>query len=171
MNEDTQDRWRLSIHEAGHIHVSLDLFGGRGGAVLTPAGGGLAVNNIHDDGVSPLPYLRAAIFSAAGKVAERLLADWPTPHVEAISHPGGGGEPTTAPLPCPATDAEMTAPDISDDEKIWWCGERLGVPPEMHTLWRRFVCDCAAELVAKHEMKIGTTAMRLFRDGRVVVET
>jgi len=154
----------MSLHESGHAVVGVGLFGGTATGVLGRNGGGLAHGKYRD----PATAVSVAILVAAGRAAENLSDDYGPP----CAIPGPAGIVGDAPsLPCPATPGENLGMErgVPDAQVVDRCAVNLDVPPELLFLWRRFIRDSARELVARHELRIVSTAMQLYRFGRVNV--
>ncbi len=161
------ERWRTSIHEAGHAIASITL-GGRCDGVLLNAVGGLA---ICDD----LTGDQFAFMAAAGPAGEILLQHHEAPEAAQASYKEvaeekmlevAGKEFATV---CMFADVEQPpSTQKSDDRHIaeWAIGGRETDPG----CWARRVNLAkyvAGKIVAEHAAAIVRVAERLYVEGRV----
>jgi len=163
MLDDSKDRWRVALHEAGHCCVSLALGGNCTGLAIFEDGHGVASLG----GLSPFDN---AIALAAGAVAEELV----------VSHDPASPDPFLRPAPTRNENCDMAMPaalaDLAacfplaeatpDAVKIaQYCIGGLEDEPERWADRYYFVRETARRVVADHTRQILAVARSLYSQG------
>jgi len=155
-------RWSTAIHESGHACTALALGGAATRLSLGEDGSGLC----HFEAVNQND---AAFVAAAGPLAEKLLADFPSPADEGEQH-----EPQAKRiLPAPFEEADrpfVAARDItlgletpSDARRLaLWAITGFEDEPERWVERLVFADHVAGQIVADHEAAIVRIATALF---------
>ena len=155
-------RWRIALHEAGHVVAGAFFANGTpAGAVLLPEGGGLAYLTAGD---APRTF-GEALAVAAGLAAEALVADCDPPAVGDTIQADAPTPELTACVERAEADYKKALPD--DTRLARWACETLPGHPERwagRVYWIRAAAD---DFVRRHAAEIVAVAGELYRLGIV----
>ncbi|NLF09678.1 MAG: hypothetical protein GX594_17105 [Pirellulaceae bacterium] len=166
MTTDLQTRWRVSIHESGHLAVGLLLAADpseRAAAIIESRAG---------DGCAPIPkslgHFDRMIAVASGPAADEMLEREPVPPL-----PVTRGRPVNvSSLPVfpdePREGGEGTAKEKSDPDEVRiaeWCIEGCARRPWEWLRNHENITTEARRMVMEHRAAILAVAREVFRDG------
>jgi len=163
----TNERLRLSCHEAGHAIAAIELGGTCNGVILTNAGGQTIVDGLYSD--------RAAFMYASGPAAEVLADRFEPPAVNSFIAPDElsatitPGDTSVLAMLCSVADIEQLPRSAVSDERelaLWSITGRED-EPESWAGRVAFAKRVAAEIVSKNTQAILKVAGALYERGKL----